>query len=187
MSETKLQQFAHIKYISTTELGISQIYLNEDKLSAIEKWFVGVDISHFEPLPVHDFGNGRLTLTDGHCRAFVAYKKGIAKIPVVYDTDDIVTSETGQMLYKNDIAWCNRFGLNNIGDLERRIISNSEYRDLWIGRCDKAYNLLTQTSEEQRRKLESLRKDLYLYGASEDLRVLYYEDINGNSFEFLLK
>ena len=56
-----------------------------------------------QPLPVHDFGDSRLTLTDGHSRAFTAYQHK-AKVPIVYDTDDIVTCDEGQMLYKNDIV-----------------------------------------------------------------------------------
>lgn len=31
------------------------------------------------------------------------YKAGIKSVPVVYDLDEIVTAETGQMYYRNDI------------------------------------------------------------------------------------
>lgn len=176
--------FSDIKDVFITELGLSQIYLNRQKLLEIEKWFDPNDISNFKPLPVHDFGNGKLTLTDGHSRAFVAYKYGVDKIPVVYDTDDIVTSETGQKLYKNDIIWCERFDINNICDLESRIISDEEYQKLWIGRCSKAYNLLTQTTERQRSDLNLLRPDLFLYGSNEKLDILFFENEKGDLFEF---
>lgn len=184
MPQANSLAFEGKKHISIIKLGISQIYLNEDKISAVKKWFDPHDLRNFEPLPVHDFGNGKLTLTDGHSRAFVAYQTGVAKIPVIYDTDDIVTSGTGQMLYKNDIAWCERFGLNDIRDLERRIISNGEYQDLWIGRCDKAYNLLTETDEQQRKEWQALHPDMFLYGASEDLRRLYFESSDGKNMIF---
>jgi len=54
------------------------------------------------------------------------------------------------MLYKNDIAWCERLHLKNISDLASRIVSNEQYEKLWIRRCDHAYNLLTKTDEAQR-------------------------------------
>ena len=175
--------FNDIKYVSITELGLSQIYLNNQKLLNIEKWFNSNDLSKFHPLPVHDFGNGKLTLTDGHSRAFIAYKYGLDKIPVVYDTDEITTSDIGQSLYKNDIVWCERFHLNDIRDLEARIISNEEYQKLWIDRCDRAYDLLTQTTEAQRVKLNLLHPELFLYCASENLDTLFFENENGETFE----
>jgi len=176
--------FNGVKCFPINELGLSQIYLNKDKLLNIEKWFNPNDLSNFPPLPVYDFGNGRLTLTDGHSRAFIAYKYGLDKIPVVYDTDDIITSETGQTLYKNDIIWCERYGLNHICDLESRIISNDEYQRLWIGRCNKAYNLLTQTTEPQRLDLNLLHPELFLYGANEKLDIFFFEDEKGNLYDF---
>ena len=174
--------FTGIQYYPVFDLGVSQIYLNEEKLTNIRSWFNSSNLSSFDPLPVHDFGNGRLTLTDGHSRAFLAYLMGVYKIPIVYDSDDMVTSATGQMLYKNDIIWCERFKIYSISDLKDRIISNFLYNDLWIGRCDKAYNLLMQTTELQRKKWQSMYPDLYLYGASEDLSLLFFEDEQGALF-----
>ena len=174
--------FTGIQQYAITELGLSQIYLNEDKIANIRKWLNPQDLTNFEPLPVHDFGNGRLTLTDGHSRAYLAYTLGIQTLPVVYDTDDIIVCETGQMLYKNDIVWCERFHIHSVCDLKNRVVSHSAYQELWEGRCDKAYDLLTQTTEEQRQVWQTLRKDLYLYGASKDLSLLFFEDENGISF-----
>ena len=174
--------FNGIQYFPVTALGVSQLFLNEDKLTNIRSWFNPSDLSNFDPLPVHNFGNGRLTLTDGHSRAFLAYTMGIHMIPVVYDLDDMVTSVTGRMLYKNDIVWCERFKIQSVSDFKNRIVSNPLYHDLWIGRCDKAYNLLMQTTELQREKWQSMYSDLYLYGASEDLSMLFFEDMQGVSF-----
>ncbi|MBQ4573958.1 MAG: GNAT family N-acetyltransferase [Clostridia bacterium] len=176
--------FSGVRYVPIADLGLSQIYLNDDKLTRIKQWFNPNDITGFQPLPVYDFGNGKLTLTDGHSRAFVAYKTGLCELPVIYDTDEIVTSKTGQMLYKNDIIWCERFDLKSICDLEKRIVSNEEYEIQWIDRCNKAYNLLTKTDEQQRANWQRMHSELYLYGASEDLKSLFFEDIHGNSFSF---
>ena len=174
--------FCGIQYYPILDLGLSQIYLNEDKLTNIQKWLNPADLSNFEPLPVHDFGNGTLTLTDGHSRAFLAYMMGIKELPIIYDTDDIVISETGKMLYRNDIAWCERFNIHSICDLKDRIVPDSVYQDLWINRCDKAYNLLTQTTELQRSKWQAMHPNLYLYGASKDLSFLFFENKSGTSF-----
>ena len=176
--------FDGVRYISISELRLSQLYLNADKIAAIEAWFDPHNLSNFEPLYVHDFGDQQLTLTDGHSRAFVAYKNSVEKLPVVYDTNEIVTSDTGMLSYKNDIEWCKRFGLRSIADLSTRIVTAAEYQNLWIERCDKAYDLLTQTTEQQRATWQAMYPQLFLYGISEDLKMLYFENASGDLFEF---
>lgn len=177
-------EFTGIKEYPLLSLGLSQIYLNENKISAIEKWFHPDDLSNFTPLTVHDYGNGRYTLTDGHSRAFVAYKHGLTHIPIIYDHDDIVASDTAQLLYRADITWCDRFHIENISHLENRIISHETYQQLWIGRCDRSYDLLTQTTKEEREQMQAKVPDLFLYGASEDLTELYFENSFGKLFVY---
>lgn len=177
--------FQGVQWIFPTDLGVSQLYLNQSKLEGVKKWF---DPNHMDlcaPLPVCDFGNGRLTLTDGHSRAFISYQYKV-KIPVIYDTDEIVTSDEGQRLYKNDIVWCQRFNIQTVADLETRIVDSSEYQSLWIDRCDRAYNLLTQTNEYDRSEIQRQYPDLFLYGANNDLTMYYFENRQGQLFEFTL-
>lgn len=76
--------FSGIQQISVHLLGINQLYISEDKIKNVLAWFHKTDLSNFAPLPVYDFGNGRLTLIDGHTRAYVAYQSGISEIPVIY-------------------------------------------------------------------------------------------------------
>ena len=173
---TNKNQFEGIQYVKVVDLGLSQIYLSADKITRVRRWFRSDDLSVFEPLPVHDFGNGRLTLTDGHSRAFVAYKTGVTHVPVVYDADDMIISELGQHLCRHDIVWCDRFELRDVRDLESRILSSGDYQRLWLDRCEKAYNLLSQTNEARRELLVKLCPALFLYGASQDLSILYFED-----------
>lgn len=179
----KMEAFEGIKYFLLLELGLSQIYLNADKVKAIETWFDPNNLSNMEPLTVHDFGNGRYTLTDGHSRAYVAYKNGICHVPIVYDNDEIVVNKLGQSLYRMDIEWCERFHLENIRDLDHRILNNDDYNQLWVVRCNKSYNLLSQTTESARRIMQKKVPKLYLYGASEDLSQLYYEDDFGKTYK----
>jgi len=55
-------------------------------------------MKNFEPIYVHDFmKNGNFHITDGHTRAFIAWKYGIKQIPYIYDESEIVASETGQI------------------------------------------------------------------------------------------
>ena len=52
-------EFRGIIEYSLLDLGLSQLYLNSAKIQSIEKWFRLDDMSIFQPLAVHDYGNGR--------------------------------------------------------------------------------------------------------------------------------
>ncbi len=177
-------EFDGIVTAEILSLGISQIYLNKRKTDAIMKWMVPKSSYEYEPLQVHDFGNGRYTLTDGHSRAYVAYKMGYTHLPIVYDRDEIITNEVGRLLYAADIEWCNRFHLENILDLEKRIVDDKTYNTLWVERCERSYNLLTITTKQQREFLKEKAPELFLYGSSADLSVLYFENGNGKLYKF---
>ena len=174
-------------YINIDELGLSQIYLNHDKVKNILAWFEPLKINDYEPLPVHDFlENGKYVLTDGHIRAYVLYRSGVKIIPVMIDNDEIVTCKLGKKLYKEYIEWCNRLCINTVKDLERRIIFNNDYELLWIKRCDRLYNLIialedgliTLKDYEDLLKIGKSR-GLFLYGANKDVSSFYYENISG--------
>lgn len=175
-------EFDGVKLLNIDLLGLSQIYLSSDKIAAVMEWFEPQRMDNFQPLPVRDFGNNAYTLTDGHTRAYVAYKNGISVLPVIYDNDDVVTNQVGQMVYKAAIDWCQRFKLSHIKHLENRILDKSAYQKLWIARCDKSHDLLTQTSYDERVRLQNLAPNLFLYGASEDMQVLYFENKAGELF-----
>ena len=176
-------EFNGIKLFPISELQVSQIFLNKRKIDDIYKWFKPKDVKNYEPLPVHDFGDGKYTLTDGHSRAYVAFKEGVTHIHIVYDNDDIVVSESGLLQYSHNLLWCRRFNVNTIADFDDRIVSDRQYKKLWIERCDKSYNLLSQTTEAERDILAKKQESLFLFGASEDLSLIYFEDINGKFFE----
>ncbi len=172
--------------ISINELGVSQLYLSQDKIKNISLW-PDPHKANYEPLPVKDFmGCGKYVLTDGHTRAYKIYKSGVGDILVSID-DEIVTCDMGAKLYKEFIRWCNRFSVHSIKDLECRIISGKEYDFLWIERCDRLYNLMTalENAVITDRAYTKLRrageqKNLLLYGADKELACYYYEDLSGN-------
>jgi hypothetical protein len=165
------------KMMSIDDLGLTQIYLSQKKIEKVLKWFKK-SLEGFEPVPVHDFlGNGDLYLSDGHTRAFVAWLNGVKEIPVVYDEDEIITCEIGQILYKKDIGWCERIGLHHVSSLKNRIISQSDYETFWMGRCGALYRLemLLLENKVDKNLLEQEANRLeehgyFIHGITEDLK-----------------
>ena len=166
------------------DLGISQLYLCERKIRGVMGWFDPSQAAAYAPLPVRNFGSGRFTLTDGHSRAYVAYKQGVKRLLVVQDEEEIVTGETGQKLYRQDIFWCERFSLRTIGNLENRILSQTDYQRLWIDRCDRGYNHLFLCGTDRRREMENRFPTLFLYGCDREARRFYFEDRQETRYQF---
>ena len=174
--------FQGIKQIDIDALGLSQIYISREKYASVKKWCQPENMDTFQPVSVYDFGNEVYMLTDGHTRTLLAYEYGFSAVPAVYDNDDIVTGPIGQKLYKADIEWCARFGLSHIKHLKNRILSKTLYERLWIERNNRSYNLIMRTTESDRVKLQGLNPTLFLYGASEDMSELYFENASGDLF-----
>ena len=176
--------------ININKLNFSQIYLSSEKIENIEKWFKK-SLENFEPISVRDFlSNGKLVVTDGHSRTFVAWKNGIVDIPVVYDESEIVTNQIGHEQYINDILWCERYKIYHISDLENRVLPKEMYDELWQNRCEKMYNLVLALNSKSMNELEFMKKKsslekqkLFIYGISNDLATIYYEDENGKLYE----
>lgn len=176
--------------VEIDRLKLCQIYLSQKKIDDVLKWFTP-SLCNFEPISVRDFlNNGNLYITDGHTRTFIAWQHGIKKIPCVYDEDEIVTCKLGQIQYEEDIIWCDRFKLNHISTLTDRILSEDDYEELWRERCGKKYDLEVALIEgkicsvELKEKKDRLsQKGLFIYGISEDLNTLYFENNSGGLFE----
>ncbi len=177
-------RFDGVRRMPVLELGISQLYLSEEKLARVRTWLSPDTAALCQPLPVHDFGNGRYTLTDGHSRAFAAFSMGILELPVLYDEDEIIVKEPGPTLYREDIRWCEWFGLSTVADLSQRILSAADYEQRWVERCERSFHLLTKTTKQERTALQKLGKCLFLYGASPDLKILYFEDARGSLWTY---
>ena len=168
-------------YVDILSLGVTQIYLSSRKIDALLQWFHPAGIDTYGPLPVYDFGDG-LRLTDGHTRAYVAYRMGVKSVPVIVDSSEMVTSALGRKLYLADIVWAKRYGVNRISDLMDRVVAETEYDRLWKRRCDRSYQLLSQVDEAKLASLQRESEGLFLYGASENLSEFYYEDASSNLY-----
>lgn len=166
--------------INISELGVSQLYLSEEKLDNVAKWFDMSKINDYEPLPVYDFGNGRYTLTDGHTRAYTMWKSGLKKIRVQLDADEMITCALGQMLYKTDIEWCEKYNVHNVADFGERVLASEKYAVLWLERCKRLHNLLNLSSDYE--KICEKYSDLMIYGANIDGSEVYFEDCKGKFY-----
>ncbi len=111
----------------------SQLYLNRQKLRMVEQRYQNAsdfDAEDFPPIPIKK-RNGNLFFTDGHHRAFTAFKRGVEMLPVEWDEEDL---DWG--LYDVCVSWCDEKNIMTIADLDSYIIPAREYKQLWIGRCE---------------------------------------------------
>ena len=115
---------------SYLEVQPSQFYISAEKLQRIEAWFDPDDLSDFEPLPIKKL-NGVVIFTDGHTRAFAAWRAELSEVPLVWDTDELDWE-----LYQNCVDACLERGISKIAHLGNRILPPEEYREKWNLWCD---------------------------------------------------
>lgn len=125
-----------IEKILLIDLQPSQFYLSQEKIDNIKKWFRADDLSNFEPLPVKIL-DGKMVLTDGHTRAFVAYRAGLSQVPLAWETEELDWTA-----YQKCVEACEERGVNSIADFEDRILSKEDYAILWNRWCDELHELL---------------------------------------------
>lgn len=115
--------------LSLDEIQPSQLYINQAKLLQIENYLDSNDKQQIEPLPIKKIGQ-TIFFTDGHTRAFSLWKQGIREVKVYWDK-----TELDWFAYFVCIDWCQRAGINKIGDLSERMLAEKEYQQLWLNRC----------------------------------------------------
>ena len=120
-----------ISKLELRDLQPSQLYISEAKLAAVERWLDVSDLSSFDPIPVKEL-DGIPVMTDGHTRAVAALRAGLARVPLVWDTD-----EMDWRMYRACVTMCRRFGILSPQDLESRIISQEDYSAKWDAWCDR--------------------------------------------------
>jgi hypothetical protein len=111
------------------EIQPSQLYVNSMKLQNVLSWFKPEDINSYDAIPIKKLNN-KIIFTDGHTRAYAAYLKGINEIKVYWDEDDLDWNA-----YQICVDWCNDENITYINVLEGRVISDEEYKVLWLDRC----------------------------------------------------
>ncbi len=133
-----------IFHISLSDIQPSQLYLCREKLIKIQSQFSKKSTAGFEPIPVKKL-DSKIIFTDGHTRAFTAYLNGAYQVPVIWDVDELDWEA-----YRICVKWCESEGVLTIADFRDRIISESEYDELWINRCREMHEDL----KKQRNKLK---------------------------------
>ena len=116
--------------IAISSLQPSQLYINESKLEKIHEIIKGRGIIALLPVPVKKL-QGKLILTDGHTRALALHQLGYSMIMAEWETDELDWEE-----YEICLNWCVDDNITGIKDLNDRIISNKDYSDLWLKRCE---------------------------------------------------
>ena len=137
------RMFHGIRWICPEKLYVSQLYVSRAKLQSVQSWLTPATLQSCQPLPVHDFGDGVLTLTDGHTRALALLLLG-QPCPICYDTEEAVTGSVGQAAYRMAIDWCRAAGICTVPDLRARVVEEDEYKRLWLDRCKQAFVGLDQ-------------------------------------------
>lgn len=108
----------------------SQLWISAEKLSWVQAHFAPIEVDALPPIPVKQLDH-EVIFTDGHTRAYAAYRTGLSEINVYWDEDDLDWEA-----YEICVAWCKEEGIHTIADLEGRVVSAEEYELLWYRRCN---------------------------------------------------
>ena len=119
--------------LSVLDIQPPQFHISEEKLERIGRWFDPLDLSNFEPLPIKKL-NGRVIFTDGHTRAFAAWRAGVTRVPLTWDEDELDWE-----LYQACVDACLDRKIASVADLNDRILPPEEYAEQWNGWCDELH------------------------------------------------
>ena len=116
--------------LSINQLQPSQAYLSKPKIEAVSSSFYLLS----RPVPVYR-KNGQFFLVGGHSRCFVLNAMGYNEIDA-YLIDEPLDWEGYEICVKK----CQKEGICSIADLEDRIVSGSDFRNLWAEQCQKIHS-----------------------------------------------
>lgn len=116
-------------FLPLTALQPSQLYISATKLVRLEASWQPPLLETLEPIPIKAL-DGRLIATDGHTRAFAAWRAGFTEVPVVWDEDALDWEA-----YRICVSWCLEAGITTIMALASRILTPEDYEQLWHARC----------------------------------------------------
>ena len=115
--------------VNIKNLQLTQLYLSEKKLKAIQNLYQSAETFNINPISVLAFGD-YLLITDGHHRAYQALLLGQDTISAEFDRDG------GDELYHLYAQVCEERKIYSVLDLKNRIIPQDEYEAKWYNWCD---------------------------------------------------
>ena len=116
----------------------SQLYISAEKLASLLASKALIDANAFKAVPVKKLGS-RVVFTDGHTRAFALFQSGVSEICVYLDDDELDWEA-----YQICVDWCVKENICSIEDLKDRIISEEDYKILWLKRCSDMQSMLAE-------------------------------------------
>ncbi len=119
----------NVFYMDLTDLFPSQLYLNREKIEALQDQINPFVLENISPISIRKFGN-KIVFLDGHTRAFLAFENGLSKVPVYWETE-----EYDWELYEICIQWCQEEKILHISELKNKILDKESFEKLWIGKC----------------------------------------------------
>lgn len=141
------KEIGHIQHLITMKTDLlniqpSQFYISQEKLDDVLTWLTDSNYYYYDPIPIKLL-NGRIIFTDGHTRAYALYKLGFKKINVIWDSEELDWEA-----YQKCVDKCNELGIQNISDLDGRVLGPEEYLLLWDRWCDQMQNELAKQRSE---------------------------------------
>lgn len=120
---------AEVFFQPLTEIQPSQLYISQAKLAQVQARWQPLCCTSLPPIPVKLLDDNFI-FTDGHTRAFAAFRAGLTEIPVYLDEDDLDWEA-----YRICVEWCRADGIHTIQDLVGRVVPPDVYAELWLARC----------------------------------------------------
>lgn len=120
------------------ELQPSQLYICAEKLAEVERSLGSASSGSMEPVPIKRLAS-RTVLTDGHTRAFAAFRQGWESVPAYWETDRLHWEA-----YRICVEWCHQEGIYSVADLRSRVVTADRYEVLWYERCRAMHERLTR-------------------------------------------
>lgn len=115
--------------MALAEIQPSQLYISAEKLAHIMDWWHPPHLEMLPAVPIKRLNNW-VIFTDGHTRAFAAYRQGFSEVPVFWDEDELDWEA-----YQICVDWCIEAGIHTVMDLKKCVLPPDDYEVLWLGRC----------------------------------------------------
>lgn len=124
------------------QLGLTQIYLNQEKVEKNRQLLQQEGYKNYLPIAVYEIFPGKLHIIDGHTRSFLLQQAGVKEIEVAFLPAAEIENPVMRPFYETCVKWCAKAGVETIDDLARKIIPADEFLIAWITRCQQKIDLI---------------------------------------------